>query len=51
MTLDEYQKKALETAVYKQEYSIIYPALGLSGEAVATTDKNKSLKEAKEKDY
>ena len=39
MTLDEYHKKALKTAVYKQEYSIIYPALGLSGEAAATTDK------------
>ena len=33
MTLNEYQQKALETAVYPQEYKVIYPALGLTGEA------------------
>ncbi len=25
MTLNEYQKKALETAQYRREYNIIYP--------------------------
>ena len=38
MTLNEYQKKALETAVYPQEYKIIYPALGLTGEAGEFSD-------------
>lgn len=33
MTLNEYQKKALETAQYRREYNIIYPTLGLTGEA------------------
>lgn len=32
MELNEYQKKALTTAIYKQEYKITYPALGLSEE-------------------
>ncbi len=33
MDLNEYQKKALVTAVYKKEHKIIYPALGLGNEA------------------
>lgn len=33
MTLNEYQKAALKTSVYPQEYKIIYPALGITGEA------------------
>lgn len=33
MTLNEYQKAALETAVYPKEYKIIYPALGITEEA------------------
>ncbi len=33
MELNEYQKNALETAVYPEQYKIIYPALGLSEEA------------------
>lgn len=32
MELNEYQKKALETAVYSDKYRIIYPALGLGDE-------------------
>ena len=43
MTLNEYQKKALETAVYPQEYKIIYPSLGLTGEAGECSDKVKKV--------
>lgn len=32
MTLNEYQQAALETAVYPEEFKIIYPALGMTGE-------------------
>lgn len=43
MTLNEYQQKALETAVYPQEYKIIYPSLGLTGEAGECSDKVKKV--------
>lgn len=43
MTLDEYQKAALETAVYPKEYKIIYPALGITGEAGECSDKVKKV--------
>lgn len=33
MDLNEYQKRAIETAVYNEKYKIIYPALGLGDEA------------------
>lgn len=33
MTLNEYQKAALTTAVYPREFKAIYPALGMAGEA------------------
>ena len=33
LTLNEYQQMALETAIYPQEYKVIYPALGMAGEA------------------
>ena len=33
MTLNEYQQHALETAIYPENRRIIYPTLGLTGEA------------------
>lgn len=43
MTLNEYQQKALEIAVYPCEYKIIYPSLGLSGESGECSDKVKKV--------
>lgn len=43
MTLNEYMKAALETAMYPEEYRIIYPALGIAGEAGEVADKVKKV--------
>lgn len=39
LSLDDYQKMALETAIYPQP--IVYPTLGLTGEAGEVADKVK----------
>ena len=43
MTLNEYQEHALETAIYPAESRIIYPTLGLTGEAGYLADKGKKI--------
>lgn len=43
MTLNEYQSKALETAVYPEDMKIIYPTLGLAGESGEVADKVKKV--------
>ena len=39
MTLNEYQQHALETAIYPENRRIVYPTLGLTGEAGEVADK------------
>lgn len=43
MTINEYQKGALTTAIYPSERKIIYPTLGLTGEAGEVADKVKKV--------
>ena len=43
MKLNEYQQEARKTAIYPKKYSIMYPALGLAGEAGETCEKVKKL--------
>lgn len=43
MELDDYQKGALETAIYPKENAVVYPTLGLVGEAGEVADKVKKV--------
>lgn len=43
MEINKYQEGALETAIYPENYRVIYPALGLAGEAGEVADKVKKI--------
>ena len=43
MTLNEFQAEAEKTAIYPDVFRIIYPALGITGEAGECSDKVKKL--------
>lgn len=43
LTLNGYQKMALETAAYPKEFKVIYPSLGLNGESGEVADKVKKI--------
>lgn len=43
MTINEYQVAARSTAIYPQNRQIIYPTLGLTGEAGEVADKVKKV--------
>ena len=41
--LNDYQRAAAKTAIYKQEHAVIYPALGLAAEAGEVANKVKKI--------
>ena len=43
MNFDEYQVKAIATAIYPEKYTIVYPTLGLVGEAGEVAEKVKKI--------
>lgn len=43
MQLSDYQKAAAFTAIYPQQHAILYPALGLAGEAGEVANKVKKM--------
>ena len=43
MQLDDYQDNAKKTAIYAPEHMIMYPALGLAGEAGEVANKVKKI--------
>lgn len=43
MNFEEYQSKAKETMIYPASFRIIYPTLGLTGEAGEVSEKVKKL--------
>lgn len=43
MDMNEYQKKAISTAIYPEVYEIVYPTLGLAGESGEIAEKVKKV--------
>ena len=43
LTFDDYQPSAKGTAIYPKQYSLMYPALGLAGEAGEVANKIKKI--------
>ena len=43
MDFKQYQRKAVSFAIYPKEYKLIYPAMGLCGEAGEVAEKVKKL--------
>lgn len=43
LTLNEYQDAARKTAIYPDHFAVIYPTLGLTGEAGEVADKVKKI--------
>lgn len=43
MQLNDYQEQAVSTAIYPRDYAIVYPALGLAGEAGEVAEKVKKM--------
>ena len=41
MRFNEYQEEASKTAIYPEQYKVVYPALGLAGEAGEVAEKVK----------
>lgn len=41
--INDYQKECLKTSIYPEEVGIVYPALGLAGEAGEVADKVKKI--------
>ena len=43
MEFNEYQEKAKSTAIYPDQYKMVYPVLGLNGEAGEVAEKMKKI--------
>ena len=49
LTFDEYQKEAKKTAIYPKSVGVMYPALGLTGEAGEVANKVNKLSGRKQR--